>query len=115
MLVCVRQPYFVDVVQYVFTWLTVVLSVALQDLSVFKRVLERSERRFGILSAPYKEDERFFPDKAPIIIHFSHAVVEDFSLAYEFGRRVSDNTDERASFIVFERQILFGDTGKLFV
>lgn len=113
--VCVRQPDFVDVMQYVFAWLTVVLSVALQDLSVFKRVLERNERRFGILSAPYKEDERFFTYKALVIIHFPHAMVKDFSLAYEFGRRVGDNTDERASFIMFERQILFGDTGKLFV
>lgn len=71
----VRQPYFVDVVQNVFARFVVVLTVALQDFMVAKRVFERNERRIGLLLFADKEDERFLADKTLVIVHPSYAVI----------------------------------------
>ena len=107
----VRQPYFVNVMQDIFARLVVVLTVALQDFMVAERVFERNERCIGLFLCAAKEYQRFFTDKALVIVHTPNAVMQRFTFADKVSRRAGNDANEGAALIVFERQILFCNHG----
>lgn len=71
----VRFYDFVDVMQNIFARFVVVCTVALQDFVIAERVFQRYEWRIRLLFCADEENERFFADKALVIIHTPYAVV----------------------------------------
>ena len=90
----VRQPDFIDVVQNVVARFVVVFSVALQNFVVAERIFERHKRGIRLLLCTDKEDKRFLADKALIVIHAPHAVIQQFAFADQVGRGAGDDTDK---------------------
>lgn len=101
--------------QNVLARFVVVLSVALQDFMVAKRVFERNERCIGLFLCANEEYKRFFAYKALVVIHSAYTMVQHIALMDEICRASCDDADEGAALIVFERQIFFGYGGEFFV
>ena len=89
--------------QDVFARLVVVFAVALQNLMIAERVFERDERRIRLLFCTDEEDERFFADKTPVLVHSPDAVAQYFSFADEIGGGAGDDADKGAALVMFER------------
>ena len=93
--------------------LFIVACIALQYLMGFERVFECHERLFRLVLCADKEDERFFLCEPQIILHPPDAVMQSFTLFNEVGGRFSDHADKGASLVMLQREILFGNFGKL--
>lgn len=49
-----------------------------------------------------KDNQRFFANEFPVVIHSSHAVVQRFAFSYKIGRLMRDNRYVNGPFIVFQ-------------
>ena len=91
----------------------VVLAVALQDFVTARRVFERHERNIRAFLCANEEDERFFTDKALVVVHPSHAMVQRFSFTDKVSRTSCDDADKRAPLRVLQGQVFLRNGGEL--
>lgn len=92
-----------------FARLCIAVCVALQHFVGFERVFERHERFIWLLFCTNEEDERFFLCKTQVILHPPDAVMQELSLTDKVCRRLCYYANKRASLVMLQGQVLFGN------